>query len=1151
MTEVSRKLARFFHEVWRRHVLQIALPYCVGGWLLIEISDVVLGAFEAPNWILQVVLIAFLTGLPIVIALAWIFDITPAGLVRTGSVKSDDIAVPEPAPAMTLSMGGSERRQVTMLCCAFDLSQGEDPEEDPELLHDAIASLEGVIEDIVERFEAYRLPGLAEDLTLVFGYPAALDHDARRAVAAGLALVKSAGRLDQNHNNSADLSARIGIHTGLVVVDESRAEERMVTFIGQVPRFTAWLQSIAPAGAVVISKQTSELVSGVYACVLLGEFKHPQHDGNVEVFQAKTGAPSAQKRGSLLHIGREQELAQLQARWDHAVDGDGQFVLIKGEPGIGKSSLLHAFQHSIAESGAAWILLAQCSSYEQNTAMHPIMDALRGQVLGFEPGDSNGQKLQKLEVFVKAHAHDVEDALPILARLLSLPLQPGAHASDDSPQQVRARTLELLLHIIRQEALKRPVLFVLEDMLWADPTTLEWIRMMVEEGPSNGVFLLLTARPAFTADWTSRSYVMVMDLLPLASRSARELVLRSSGDIELPAALIARIIEETGGNPLYVHELTRAIIESGEWKDAPDLNRSADLSWMKIPATLQDSLAARIDHLGPAKALLQLCSILGREFDYDQLRAVSGTENEAALKKELATILQSELLFQRGSSTNPTYSFKHVLIQETAYNSLLKSTRKELHLRTATIIEQEYPVVAEQRPALLAWHHGEAGNVEKAVALWTLAARQSLAAFANQEAITQTRRGLDWLAELPASGHWAAQEVALQSVLGMAQLATRGYAAPEVRQAFTRAQELCEKLGDAPQLFQVVVGLWMYYTISAQYEQALEHGQTLVRIAETTQDPAQILQGRYCLGFVLYYRGEYHAALAHLEDAMQGEVNGFDYASQSASGDDTRSHVRILLAFLSWHLGEPRNAVKLMQQAVDMADKLGHPYGITFVGFSAAWLHVLRQDVKNAMRLARPAIEVAEDKGYRFFQPLAQFMLTWAEGRESKSSPEPRGTEVAEQLQACIDRFRSTGALAGYSFQVFTLVEDLITLGNYELAQQQLGLAWSHVEKSGEWFFAPEYYRLQGRLCQHRDRNPEAAIECFRKALERSRRMESKALELRAANDLAQALAAIGELEESIQLLAGVRQRSVEPDDSGDFRRNEQLLKELKRKNKT
>jgi predicted ATPase/class 3 adenylate cyclase len=1161
LTDKPHKLTRFFREVWRRHVLQVALPYCVAGWLLIEVSEVVLQAFQAPSWVMQAVLIAFLVFLPIVLILAWIFDFTPAGLVRTRAIadapEAGAAVVPEPTeiPALAVSLGESGRRQVSMLACAFEFQSTPETEDDPEFLRDAILALEEVFKDVTSRYQGYRLLSSAQALTLVFGYPVAHDDDARRAVAAGLALLEAAQRLDENHDGIPDLSVHIGVHTGEVVIDESPRDHESITVIGQVPRLASWLQTLAPPGSVVISPQTRELVQRHFHSTSLGLHSPAQSTSAWQVFQVSGAAqgllqnrpPGSDWRSDWQPLGREAELLQLQARWQHAMDGDGQFVLVKGEPGIGKSSLVNTFVQGILETATAWVLQVPCSPYEQKTALYPVIQAVRGPVLRFAPDDSREVKLQKLQAFVELRCQEFPDALPLLAKLLSLPLPAGHPPLTGSAQQVRSRTLGLLMHIIRQQAKVRPFLLIIEDLLWADPTTLEWIQLVVEEGPSHGLFMLLTARTGFSASWMRRSYVLCMDLLPLPSRAAAELLRQTAGDVELPAPLIEHIVRETGGNPLYLHELTRAVLESGQWQNLPAGASRLELGWLEIPPTLKDSLAARVDHLGPAKALLQLCSIMGREFDYEQLRLVSGTENEVALKKELDTIVQSELLLKRGDSANPKFSFKHILIQETAYNSLLKSTRRELHLRAAKVVSEHYPDIPLTRPAMLAWHFAEAGESLKAVSLWAQAARLSLQSFANFEAINQAQSGLEEVALMPPSAQRSGLEIQLQSMLGMGLLATRGYAAPEVREAFTRAHELCEQAGDAPQLFQVVVGLWMFYLISARLDRALELCHTLVRTADASGDAGQFLQARYCLGYTLYYQGEFEAAKSHLEAAVASERAGVDYAAQSASGDDTRAHCRIVLAHLNFHLGYSQQALRNMDEALRLAHEEDNPFGIAFATFSAAWFHVVRREPQTALPLARAAADMANENGYTFFQSIARFMLVWAEGRRSAGDIEVRDPQVVEQLMDSVEQARANGSRVGHSFLLFTVAEDMLALGDHAAAGKVLESTWSEIQSSGEGFFAVEYYRLKG-LCLSRAQAESAAAEsCLRQAVELAERSHSRALGLRAAYDYGDLLAARGESAEAHGLLQAALANIPEKVASGDIKRAEAQLKSLVR----
>ncbi len=1157
MTEGLRKLTGFFREVWRRRVLQVAIPYGVGAWLLVQVAEIVLDAFEAPAWIMQGMLTILVLGFPVAVVLAWVFDITPKGSLVVTQPFEEDEPEPEPAPALSLEMGDSERRQITMLNCVYEIDSPGDPEVDPEHLRDSLTAMEKISRELAERFNGYQLPSGAEELTLVFGYPQAHADDARRAVTAGLALIEDIASISEQASGPDDpsFSARVGVATGLVVVDESGSDDRGVTIVGQAPRMAAWLQGLAPSGKVAIGPQTQKLVANHFQIEPLGTHSQAQFGGEITIYSALEAAPSdASFDNNLKLTGRDDEMRLLEDRWENVLDGDGQFVVLQGEAGIGKSSLVRSFTHQALDGGNATVIPCHCSPYERLNPLSPIIQVLQGPVLRFDDKDTSAERLQKLQAFLERQSVDSEEAVPLLASLLSLDTGKEFKPLSGSAQIVRMQTLELILDMISAAAGKRPVLMILEDLHWADPSTLEMVNMMVDRGPAPGLFVLFSARPEFQADWTKRSFVLVQELQPLGSRNARALLESTEGSSELPPDLVDRIIQETDGNPLFIQELTRAVLESDAWRASVAEGRTEEITWLEIPATLQDSLAARIDNLGETKALLQLCSVLGREFGYDLLRAVSGTENESALKEELTRLVNSELLFQRGLFRNLTYTFKHILIQETAYNSLLKSKRRELHGRTAQILEQEFAEVAQRQPALLAYHYTEAGDLEKAIPNWTLASRQSLARFANLEAIEQSRRGIDLLNTIPQSSERAAQEVPLQSVLGTALLSTHGYAHPEVRKTFTKALGLCEQIGDAPQLFQVAVGLWMYHIIAARFDEALDLSQRLVRISETTQNPAQQLQARYCLAFILYYRGDFLAAKSHLETALEAEVDDCDYAAQSASGDDTRIHVRVLMALVHWHLGFPKTAERLVRDANTIARGQKHPWGLVFASFYSSWFYQMQGDAKQTLKYADEAAKIAEENGFRFWLPLTNFMRTWAENRKSDSTSEPMDAAGVEKMKTCLDIYRGIGSGAGVTYLALKLAEDYIGLGMHEQAIEQLESAWTALQDTGEDFFEPEYYRLHGRV--HLDRfrqtgQPEEldeAAEYFKKALARARRQESKALELRAAPYRAEALSLQGNHEFAVRLLTGISQRFEEFGDSEDCARAAKTLKKLEKK---
>jgi predicted ATPase/class 3 adenylate cyclase len=1166
LNKVFRRIKNFAKEVWRRNVLHIAIPYGVGSWLILQVADVVFPAFELPNWVFRSLLLVLAAGFPVALVIAWIFNITPKGEITRDTPyvgyqallesETEPEAIPE--PALSLDVGGAERRLVSMLNCSFHTDSLDGGEVDPEDLANALAETQHIFESVIEQYEGFRLPSHSEELSILFGFPQAHDDDARRAVAAGLSLIAKVRDLSESEQNlhGLRLSASATVHSGLVVIDNSKDQEE-TTVVGNAPRVTAWLQSVAEENTLVISERTHKMVANHFNAEEIGQFKVPQISGKMRVFRVVSGVKADEAMLDLQHqsvemIGREHELGLLQAHWDQVVDGDGQFALVKGEPGMGKSTIIGAFLRYVRQTQPIWMVRWHCSPYEQSNPLFPAIQYIKETELGFGKGDSEAEKMDKLLAMVERHGMSAEEAVPLLLVLLSMKPNTDYPAPASTSQVQRTRTMELLISMIRNAGVNQPVLLVIEDLLWSDPSTLELLEMLLDQGPAPGVFVLLSARPTFEADWTQRSYVMHFDLNRLSSRSARAIIENTAKSEELPENLIQRIIDETDGIPLFIEELTLALLESDAWKNQ-EVGAVVDLDKIRIPATLQESLAARLDNLGSAKVLLQVCSMLGRQFSYRLLLAVSETANEQALQDQLIQLVKSELLFKLGSKTDTTYTFKHILIQETAYESLLKSTRRLLHDRIARKLESEFPEIVEQNPQQLAFHLGEANKFIESAQYWTKAARRSFSVSANVEAIEQARTGVNVLKRSKPSRQHDEMEVALQSVLGMALISTKGYTAPEVHQVFTSALKMCERIGDAPEMFQVLVGLWMYYEISAQYDEASELGLRMVRIAESGNAPEQLFQAHYSLGFTQFYQGKYEEAKIHFERAIESEIEGHDYSKQSATADDTRTHVRCVMAQVCWHLGLPITADRYARDAIELARQLKQPYAVTFTSFMNGWLHQFRREPAVTSRYTQECLTLALEHGYRFFVLLANMLVAWSLGEEAGPEKASRNLAIgASGMSAAVDVFEKSGAIAGLSCFSFQLAESWVLEGELDKAIASLDRGWQHLNEHGERVMESEYHRLHGAVCMYRFNNTQAEAELeaahahVEKALEVARAMHSRALELRAATDLAEIKMLMDQPGEAQSLLESVIESFAEYDDSGDCVRARDVLEKTR-----
>lgn len=1168
MINPFKKIAEFTKEVWRRNVFHIAIPYGIVSWLLIQIADVVMPAFDVPGWVFKGFIILLAAGFPAAVVIAWIFDIGPKGLVRTseqdlllqGSNTLEKKEEPKPAPAIALALGKSERRRVTMLQCLVRVDSLHDDEVDPEDLANLLKGIEQISKSIVDQYEGYRLPGNPEEVSIVFGYPHAHGDDARRAVAAGLTVLEKirAMSFPGVKEGEVSVSAHAAVHSGLVVVDDSMINGAGISIIGQVPRITSWLETIAPKNALVVSQQTRRLVSSHFKSVSLGSHESLQLGGKYNVYQIEGalepgGTRPVKGQAPDQLVGRDHELHLLKDRWENVVEGEGQFVLMKGEAGIGKATIVRSFINFVSQTDNARLVSWYCSPYEQNTEFFPVIQSLKTHIFDFNAQDSDTRKLEKIEAVLMTRAIDSKVALPLLANLLSLQL-PGDspyQLSSATSQVLRNRTMELLIDIFRSMAMQNPLLLTIERLHCADPSTQEVLKMILEQGTIPGMLLIMTSNLEYKGDWSNRPSVLEFDVHRLSRRDSRQLVKTLAGDKELPEVLINRIVEETDGIPMYIEELTRPLLESDAWKGDQELS-GRELANIRIPATLQESLAARLDRLGTAKTLLQVCSLLGRDFSYRLLLAVSETDNEKALKQELARIVDADILLKRRSGSDLTYTFKHTLIQEAASQSLLNSTRKILHIRIAEAKETQFPETVEQRPQQLAYHFGAGGMKEKAIKYWTAAGRRSVKRSANIEAIEHARAGLELVGSLPESNVRNVTEVPLQSILGSALLSSKGYTAPEVRDVFTRARALCEQIGADEHLFQVLVGLWMYYEVSAQYADALDIGAQLVRIATASGNEGQLVQAHYARGFTQFYRGDFEAARVLFEKALSFEVEGGDYSSQSASGDDTRTHVRCMMAHVCWHLGLPQTALRYVKSSTELARSLEQPYAITFVSFFNGWCHQLRKEPIQASSFADECVRLAEENGYGFFLPLGRYIQTWGENYSPDKGAVIEEAEICEKMKALVEISLNSGVGTGVTYLIFELAAELVNMRLYDEALQRLEQGWRHVENFDERFLESEYFRIKGRVHvalygKSGDKaHLDEAVNSLTIALERARMRNGKGLALRAAIDLAGALSELGDRADALQALDSVMNSFEELDDSGDCIRALELRKKLK-----
>ena len=767
----------------------------------------------------------------------------------------------------------AERRQLTVMFVDLVGSTALAARLDPEEMGELIRAYQNLVAGEVTRFEGHVAKYMGDGVLAYFGWPRAHEDDAERAVRAGRAIAATVPGLATLAGEPP--AARIGIATGPAMVGDliGSEEARERTVVGETPNLAARLQQLAEPGAVVIAEGTRRLVGDLFAYRSLAATRLKGFVEPLTVYHV-LGEGAAEGRFEAMHttgltplVGREQELALLLDRWERAKEGEGQVILLSGEAGIGKSRLVRALRERL-ESDPHTALGHFCSSYHASSALHPVIGLLEREA-GLRREDLPKHQLDKLEAMLALAVEDVHTAASLLADLLAVPVSEGRYPPlAMSPQQKKERTFQALLDLLAGLAVREPVLALYEDVHWADPTTLELLGRVVDRAQRLSVLVLVTFRPEFVPPWAGHGHVTALSLSRLGRRQAATVVEQVAGDKVIPADVLDQILARTDGVPLFVEELTKTVLESGLLRDQGDhYELDGPLPPLAIPATLQDSLMARLDRLAPIKEVAQVGAAIGRQFSYELLAAVASLPDDR-LQDALAQLAEVELVFRRGTPPQASYSFKHALVRDAAYASLLRSKRQQLHARIARALEERFPETVEAKPELLARHCTEAGLAEQAIDYWHRAGQRALARSAMAEAAAQLTKGLEVLAGLPDGPERRRRELGLQLVLGPALIAAKGVAAPGTGRTYARACELCRELGDVPELFPALYGRAVVHLQRGELAAALGVAHELLRLAEERGDAAARVTGYRMIGSALSQLGRPVESRDHLETAL-------------------------------------------------------------------------------------------------------------------------------------------------------------------------------------------------------------------------------------------------------------------------------------------
>jgi len=762
----------------------------------------------------------------------------------------------------------AERRQVTVMFSDLVGSTALSARMDPEDLREVISAYQKCVAETVRRFGGFVAKYLGDGVLVYFGYPEAHEDDAERAVRAGLELIAAVAGL----KTRASLQTRVGIATGLVVVGDlvgsGEAQERSI--VGETPNLAARLQGIAEPNTVVIAEGTRKLLGTLFELESLVPKGLKGIDGPVRAWAALRASP-VESRFEALHaagltalVGREEEIELLLRRWSRARTGEGQVVLLSGEAGIGKSRLTAVLLERLATEPHTRLRYF-CSPQHLDSALYPIIGQME-RAAGLVHEDPSKARLDKLDALLAQTSTPIED-IALFAELLSLP-NDGRYPSLDAltSELRRERTLQALISQTEALARQNPALMIFEDAHWADPTSLEVFGRIVDRITTLRLLLIVTFRPDFEPPWIGRAHVTALTINRLTEREIGAIIDRFVGNKPLPANIRRDIIERSDGIPLFIEEMTKAVLEAESQSAAEQTVATVSSSARAVPASLHASLMARLDRLGAAKEVAQAGAAIGREFSHEMLAAVTRLPEEE-LRQAATELVRSGLAFRRGTRTRPIYTFKHALVQDAAYDSLLRSRRQQLHARIATVLEENFPESAETHPELLGHHYAGAGLGDRAAAYFQRAGARALERSAYLEAISHLTRGLELLGSLPESVR-AQRELDLQLALGSALTAAKGYAAPDVEQAYLRARALCDQIGPTPQLFPVLHGLYRIYHVRGDLIAARKVGKRLTLLAQSQRDPSLLVEAHRALGVPLLWLGDAVLARAKFEEGI-------------------------------------------------------------------------------------------------------------------------------------------------------------------------------------------------------------------------------------------------------------------------------------------
>ncbi len=1033
---------------------------------------------------------------------------------------------------LTAQISQAERRQLSIMFCDMVGSTELSLRLDPEEMREVMKRYQDAAAGAIIRYGGHVAKYLGDGILAYFGWPRAYEDQAKRAIRAGLDAVVAVEQVDSGELGT--LSARVGIATGQVVVGDLIGEigRESAAVTGGTPNLAARLQGLAEQSQVVIDANTRRLIGTTFKLEDFGRhdlkgFPEPVSAWGV-VEENAAESPFEVTRVATLapFVGREHELGLLLERWDLAKGGEGQVVELSGDAGIGKSSIVRALLEKIVDE-PHFHLRYQCSPHHQNSAYYPIIHRIE-QAARFTSLDDVDTRLDKLEALLRLSGQEIGTSAPLFAALLSLPGEKRYGKIDLAPQQRRERISKALMDQVWGLALERPVLFVVEDTHWIDPTTRELLEQLAPSIADASVMMLIINRQKQAQPLAPISHLTSVTLNRLSRAQSKEVIEITGGGI-IPDEVIDQIVMRSDGVPLYAEELARSVAEAG-----------AETSAAKIPETLQDSLTARLDRLGKNKKIVQVGAVIGRDFRHDLLaEVVDWPDNELA--NALDQMVRSELVFPRGLQPDITYTFKHALVQDAAYQSLLKRTRQDFHRRVAKTLEGRFPEFTQTQPELLAHHYTQAGLTERSIPYWYKAGQQAIERSANLEAIAHLTTGRALLTEQPTGAERDAQELDFCLALGPALMSTKGLAAPEAEEVYLHARQLCQSVDQVALSFQATWGLWLIYQQRGQIDLAQTATDEVLSIAERQRENVDhLMQAHHAAWTTQLFVGNISASQAHTEkgdalyDIEKHRTHAFTYGGHDPGvcAKTTASEALCLLGYAD-------QAVQHAIDGVNLAERLSHPFSLAMARYFVAQVHQYLLEVDLVRSHAHATITMCESHGFESFRAQAVVLLGWATaiGGESKLG--------IAQIREGLTAWQSTGTGMRRPYFLALLADALLNAGRTEEGLNVIAEAEALIESSAETRWQAETVRLKGALMDRAGAATDDIEATYLRALEIARGQEARLLELRAAISLGHFWHGEGKVAKACELLAPLYATFSEGSDTPDLKRAATLLNKL------